>query len=621
MERVEKILDELQRAYENGDKDEVEGILKSIQMPSQKEWRKLIRKLIYSATEAGILRAHFELMRLKELYEFAEDDTWTVVDEGYDYEVIFPQEAREFLDKYSLEISVITDETVLNRIREELRKGLEEGISTKELIKNIQRTSETWLSEWHAQTIARTETGKMYNAGRLARWLDPEVNGFVEALQYDAIIDRRTTELCRHLDGKIVSIKRADVIAEYTPPNHFQCRSTWLPVTKHEEWEDDFPTDIEPEKGFAFKAPLPKLLQGKTEPLVQPKKKIDPREVTDPDVIRNLPDDDFKIAIGNIKDIALKLALVKERAEKMLVRETGLKEEVVDALFTYWGYNSDALEGSFEMFDTLYKFYMTPEMRETVEELVRKLYDAGDNYGNEALREVIEEFAKEYGSKPEYADLIAKLRQGISQARYKMTWNGLKPVEQTEESKKLLTMKMPPRTANFRNANGLQQALKEAQAWLLKYVDPKLAPKTGIKVRFQYDLYRAYATGASGEVYFGAIEKEAGVVVHEVGHVFHWNNKAVANLINEFYQQRTKNDKITLYQGEKTKRDNFYNPYVGRVYGWERRYENSKYATREFMGQEVLSMGIQALYENPEKFYQDDKEHFLLTYAILRGLF
>lgn len=588
-------------------------------MPLQSEWKELVRKLIYSATESGILRAHFELMRLRELYEFAESDTWTVIDEGYDFEVIFPEEAREFLDKYSLEISVITDETVLNRIREALRKGLEEGISNKELIERIRRTSETWLSEWHAQTIARTETGKMYNAGRLARWLDPEINGFVEALQYDAIIDKRTTELCKHLDGKIVSIKRADVIAEYTPPNHFQCRSTWLPITKYEEWEDNFTTDIKPEEGFVFKAPLPKLLQGKQEPLVQPRKKVDPRQVTDPDIIRNLNDDDFKIAIKNIKDIALKLNLIKERAEQMLVRETNLKEVAIKAGFTYWGYVEDEMEGSFDMFGEYYTFYMHTGMRETVEEFFRKLLAVKDDAN--ALRELIEEFAKEHGADPEYADVIAKLRKAISGVKVKMKWDGLKEVEQTKESKKLLTMKMPPRTANFKNATGLQQALRKAQEWLLKYIDPSLAPKTGIKVRFQYDLYRAYATGASGEVYFGAIEKEAGVVIHEVGHVFHWNNKAVADLINEFYQQRTKDDKITLYQGEKTKKDNFYNPYVGRVYGWEWEFENSKYATREFMGQEVLSMGIQALYERPEEFYAMDKEHFLLIYAIIRGLF
>jgi SPP1 gp7 family putative phage head morphogenesis protein len=621
IKRVEKVLDELKSAFEKGDTDEVKGILASLEMPSRKEWRKLVRKLIYSATKAGILRAHFEMMRLKELYEF-DEDTWEVIPEGYDYDVVFPDEAKDFLDKYSLEISVITEETVLNRIRKELERGLKEGLSNRDLIANIKETAGTWMSEHHAQTIARTETGKMYNAGRLARWLDPETNGFVEALQYDAIVDSRTTELCEHLDGMIVSIQRSEVIAQFTPPNHFQCRATWLPVTKYEEWEDNFDTSMEPEKGFTFTAPLPKLLKGKKEPLVQPKKKYDPREVTDPDVIRSMPDEDFKVAIGNITDQALKLAMVKERAEQILVRETGLKETVADALFTYWGYDSDAMKGTFEMFDTMYEFFMTPDMKEVVEQLIRDLYDAGDEKGNDALKEVVEKFAKKHGSDPQYSDLIAKLREALSRAKYKMTWNGLKPLkERSKESEKLLTIKLPPKTANFRNATGLQQAIKDAQAWLLKYLDEKLSPATGVKLRFKNDLYRAYATGATGEIYFGRYEKDAGVVVHETAHVIHWNNKAIADLVHEFYTQRTKDEKMTKYHGEDTKKDNFYNPYVGRVYGWEGKYKDSKRATHGFMGQEVLSMGMQALYTNPEKFYQDDKEHFLLTYAILKGLF
>jgi SPP1 gp7 family putative phage head morphogenesis protein len=621
IKRVEKVLDELKSAFEKGDTDEVKGILASLEMPSRKEWRKLVRKLIYSATKAGILRAHFEMMRLKELYEF-DEDTWEVIPDGYDYDVVFPDEAKDFLDKYSLEISVITEETVLNRIRKELERGLKEGLSNRDLIANIKETAGTWMSEHHAQTIARTETGKMYNAGRLARWLDPETNGFVEALQYDAIVDSRTTELCEHLDGMIVSIQRSEVIAQFTPPNHFQCRATWLPVTKYEEWEDNFDTSMEPEKGFTFTAPLPKLLKGKKEPLVQPKKKYDPREVTDPDIIRSMPDEDFKVAIGNITDQALKLAMVKERAEQILVRETGLKETVVDALFTYWGYDSDAMKGTFEMFDTMYEFFMTPDMKEVVEQLIRDLYDAGDEKGNDALKEVVEKFAKKHGSDPQYSDLIAKLREALSRAKYKMTWNGLKPLkERSKESEKLLTIKLPPKTANFRNATGLQQAIKDAQAWLLKYLDEKLSPATGVKLRFKNDLYRAYATGATGEIYFGRYEKDAGVVVHETAHVIHWNNKAIADLVHEFYTQRTKDEKMTKYHGEDTKKDNFYNPYVGRVYGWEGKYKDSKRATHGFMGQEVLSMGMQALYTNPEKFYQDDKEHFLLTYAILKGLF
>jgi SPP1 gp7 family putative phage head morphogenesis protein len=269
--RTKKLIPELQKAHREGDKEEVEGILKSLSMPSSKEWRKGLEKLVYSATRAGILRAYLEVQRLKELYMF--DEHWEVIDEGYDYDVVIPDNAREFIRKHAYELGVITEDTVLNRIREELEKGLDEGVSPTEMTQRINDVTDTWVSEWHAQTIARTETGKFYNSGRIASWQDPELDGFVEAMQYDAIVDTRTTDFCEHMDGKIIDIRNQAMIAEYTPPNHFQCRATWLPVSRFEVWEDDFTVGVEPEDGFTFKSPLPFLLNGKKEPFVKKVKK------------------------------------------------------------------------------------------------------------------------------------------------------------------------------------------------------------------------------------------------------------------------------------------------------------------------------------------------------------
>ncbi|MGQ4287873.1 phage head morphogenesis protein [Bacillus thuringiensis] len=271
MERTKKLIPELQKAHQQGDFDEVAGLLATLQMPSHKEYKKLITKLIKTSVEAGVLRAHSELEKLQGAYSFSED-IFEQVTGHYAYEVVFPPEAQVFLENYSLEITAITEATVIDAIREVLMQGLTSGTAIKDLIQLIRECSERWLSQNHAETIARTENGKMYNAGRLARYMSPENQGFIVALQYDSIVDRRTTEICRYLDGMIISIDNASVIAEYTPPNHFKCRATWLPVSKFEEWEDNFDISMKPEKGFDFTAPLPRLLNGTNgEPLVRPK--------------------------------------------------------------------------------------------------------------------------------------------------------------------------------------------------------------------------------------------------------------------------------------------------------------------------------------------------------------
>lgn len=78
------------------------------------------------------------------------------------------------------------------------------------------------------ETIVRTNATDAYNRGRLVEFRDnPEAVPFVE---YSAIIDDRTTRVCRLLDGRVF---RADdpEIDRIKPPNHFNCRSILVPVT------------------------------------------------------------------------------------------------------------------------------------------------------------------------------------------------------------------------------------------------------------------------------------------------------------------------------------------------------------------------------------------------------
>lgn len=268
LKRVSRLLTPLQEAHAKNDSKGVESLLAELRMPSSKEWKKTLKRLIKSSAESGVLRAHVELLKLRELYAFSDDIN--VVSEAGDYKVVFPPEAMEFIDNYAYEIGVITEATVIERIKEHLRVALKEGLTTKELIDHIQKVITTWLSRNHAETIARVETSKMYNAGRLARWLDPDTNGFVEALQYDSIVDRRTTPMCKSLDGMVVAVSNGSMIDQYTPPNHYNCRATWLPITKFEEWEDNFKPTEKPDKGFDSKHNhARKLLEGKKSPLVQ----------------------------------------------------------------------------------------------------------------------------------------------------------------------------------------------------------------------------------------------------------------------------------------------------------------------------------------------------------------
>lgn len=102
------------------------------------------------------------------------------------------------------------------------------------------------------ETIARTNMSTIFTQSQLAFYNDPGLNGFVEALEYSAILDSRTTAVCNRLNGSIYRIGNS-IWKFVTPPNHFNCRSVMLPVTVLDKWKEDkssFNENQLPSKGF-----------------------------------------------------------------------------------------------------------------------------------------------------------------------------------------------------------------------------------------------------------------------------------------------------------------------------------------------------------------------------------
>src|SRR6185295_19061036 len=81
----------------------------------------------------------------------------------------------------------------------------------------------------YLNTLVRANTFEALNEARYAEFTDPAVSDFVEALEYAAVLDSSTTEICRELNGKVY---RADSPEwdSIRPPNHFNCRSVLVPV-------------------------------------------------------------------------------------------------------------------------------------------------------------------------------------------------------------------------------------------------------------------------------------------------------------------------------------------------------------------------------------------------------
>jgi SPP1 gp7 family putative phage head morphogenesis protein len=153
---------------------------------------------------------------------------------------------------------------ILKNVQAQLLDGIRSGLSNAEVIRNL----ETYFSKYtvnqltgaggsmpiqnipgRIETIVRTNYNDAYNQGRLTMFQAPDVAPYIAAYQYSAIIDDRTTDVCRILDGKVY---RADnpIWAQITPPNHYNCRSLLIPVFVGEDFVESDPPSIMPDKGF-----------------------------------------------------------------------------------------------------------------------------------------------------------------------------------------------------------------------------------------------------------------------------------------------------------------------------------------------------------------------------------
>lgn len=135
-------------------------------------------------------------------------------------------EAFKVVGDYSIRISQKTKNIVVQAIKD----GYSTGETIDMLRSMYQDETDTWLN-----TVIRTKTTEIYNEARKQYWENDEyASQVVEAYQWSAILDDRTSDICRYLDGKIYEV--GELADSLKPPAHFNCRSVLVPITKFEEY-------------------------------------------------------------------------------------------------------------------------------------------------------------------------------------------------------------------------------------------------------------------------------------------------------------------------------------------------------------------------------------------------
>ena len=139
---------------------------------------------------------------------------------------------REEFDRLSQElkfraftIARVFSLDVINKIKERYIKALQRGETISDVMQFLDETLEKiGISErnpYWLEVHARTNFLTAYNAGRWAQIVKAKT---IKYLVYNAILDERTTKLCKSLDG-VVRPKDDPFWDRFMPPNHFSCRS------------------------------------------------------------------------------------------------------------------------------------------------------------------------------------------------------------------------------------------------------------------------------------------------------------------------------------------------------------------------------------------------------------
>ncbi len=103
------------------------------------------------------------------------------------------------------------------------------------------------------------------------------------------------------------------------------------------------------------------------------------------------------------------------------------------------------------------------------------------------------------------------------------------------------------------------------------------------------------------------------VYIHEFGHWLEYN-RYIDKKGNEFLQKRTLGGEFKDTGTYYYKPDKFLNPYSGRVYPPLKRKNGGYYYANE-----ILSVGLEMLYQNPAKLYRKDPEYFWFIISVVQG--
>ena len=138
---------------------------------------------------------------------------------------VIPEDAVKWINNYIPLLAGNFSSDVLEKTRDIIKQSLLDGATLQERMKALQGVLD--LSKSRIESIARTEITRADTLGRLTAM---KANDDVIGVEFSAIMDDRTTDICASRHGLVMRLDDPR-LPENTPPCHVNCRSLLLSLT------------------------------------------------------------------------------------------------------------------------------------------------------------------------------------------------------------------------------------------------------------------------------------------------------------------------------------------------------------------------------------------------------
>lgn len=488
------------------------------------------------------------------------------------------------------------------RIRAEISRGISQGFSYSKIAKHLSEQMSIAYSK--TARIVRTESHRISQEATLDAQYKAKDAGADVVKQWDSTLDRRTRSTHAHLDGKIVEVDEPFKYGghEAMHPGGFgvaaldiNCRCVIVQRAKWALDEEELKTLKERAEYFGL---------DKTKDFEEYKKKYI-ESVAEMKTIKDNIDaikERIKKNGGNITEADLQEAgkLVQEEFEKSkssLVElkkkkdEFELKEKELRIKLNNWG---------LEEREKIPDFYDRP-----VSERLKLLDEIYDNPKYKQLKSEVETIESE----------IKKMRNQINDVEkkgIKTILSQVRNIGMTEELENMFDgviqiddYYLSPTDQKWLKNNGLKRMKEVYSYYPTEWLEKSLTHNTIYLSKSPRGYYRHFDSGGSkldvGRT--GSLD----TIIHEMGHRFERVVPKIRELEKEFYERRTKGERLEWMgsgygKDEVTRKDKFLNKYMGKDYG------GTAY--------ELVSMGFQMAFTEPNKLAKDpDYANFI--YGIL----